>query len=234
MVLGACSICFGILEKIIMKISFFTTYLIAIMFLFTGFAAVQNEITIRPNLNQSKDIDQWTLDGSGKWKIANRELILYKAGVPSGSIRRPSALAILKSKPFTNVIVEAQIKSEVDTSIIHRDLEIVVDYQSPKRFYYVHLAGTTDKVHNGIFLVDNADRRRIDSGKGKPQLKDKAWHHIKVIRNVKTGKIEVYTNDSDEPVLEAVDKTLLSGKAGVGSFDDTGFFKDIVVKGTIK
>jgi hypothetical protein len=220
------------LEKINLKSKSFLAYHLTILLLFTGSAIAQTEITIKPNLNNSENINQWTLDGSGKWKISDGALILYKAGVPSGTIRRPSALAILKSKPFTNVIVEAEIKSEVDTSIIHRDLEIIVDYQSATKFYYVHLAGTTDKVHNGIFIVNNADRRRIDSGKGKPQLKDKAWHHVKVIRNVQTGEIKVYTNGSDNPVLEAVDKTLLYGKVGVGSFDDTGFFKNILVKGT--
>jgi hypothetical protein len=217
-----------------MKPKFFPAYLITILLLFAGFTMAQTEVTVEPTLNNSGNINKWTLDGSGKWKISDGELILYKAGVPSGTIRRPSALAILKSKPFTNFTVEAEIKSEVDTSIIHRDLEIIIDYQSPKQFYYVHLAGTTDKVHNGIFIVDNADRRRIDSGKGKPQLKDKAWHHVKVVRNIKTGAIEVYTNDSYKPVLQAIDKTSLYGRVGVGSFDDTGFFKNILVKGTTK
>lgn len=191
-------------------------------------------VTIEPSLKDSSSISKWSFDGSGKWKISDGELILYKAGVPSGTIRRPSALAILKSKPLTNVTVEAEIKSEVDTSIIHRDLEIIIDYQSPTQFYYIHLAGTTDKVHNGIFIVNNSDRLRIDSGKGKPQLKDKTWHHVKVVRNIKTGTIEVYTNNSDKPVLRAIDKTLQYGRVGVGSFDDTGFFKNILVKGTTK
>jgi hypothetical protein len=221
-------------EEIIMKKNLFIQNIIGLVFLFSFHAAAQTKIILKPNLKTSKDIAKWTLDGSGKWKISEGELILYKAGVPSGPIRRPSALAILKSRPFTDVIVDAEIKSEVDTSIIHRDLEIVIGYQSPSRFYYVHLAGTTDKVHNGIFIVDNADRRRLDSGKGKPQLKDKSWHHVKVVRNVKTGEIEVYTNNSYKPVLEAIDKTLLFGKVGVGSFDDTGFFKDILIKGTTK
>ncbi len=43
-----------------------------------------------------------------------------------------------------------------------RDVLLVVGYQSPTRFYYVHISSAGDAVHNGIFLVDNADRRRID------------------------------------------------------------------------
>ncbi len=205
-----------------------------VLFQTSAYIFAQKEIIIKPDLRNGKNISQWKLDGSGKWKIQGGELILYKAGVPSGPIRRPSAFAVFKSKPFSDVTVEAEIKSEVDTGIIHRDLEIIIDYVSPELFYYIHLAGTTDKVHNGIFIVDNADRRRIDPGKGKPQLKDKAWHYVKVVRNAKSGLIAVYTNDSKQPVMTAVDKTICCGKAGVGSFDDTGFFKRIIIKGITK
>ena len=41
-----------------------------------------------------------------------------------------------------------------------RDVQLILGYQSPTQFYYVHLSAKTDAVHNGIFLVNNADRRR--------------------------------------------------------------------------
>lgn len=184
---------------------------------------------LKPNLENETNITEWLLDSSGLWKIENNKLVLYQAGKPSGEIRRPSSLAIFNSKKFTTVSVEADVKSTADTNVIRRDIDVVIGYESPTRFYYVHLAGVNDDVHNGIFLVNNADRKRIDSGKGIPQLKDQAWHHVKVERNGGTGKIDVYVDNSDKPVLSAIDKTIIEGQIGFGSFDDTGEFKNIII-----
>ena len=160
---------------------FLKTFVLTLSFIQICFP--QNEITIIPNLEYPDSISNWIIDGSGSWKITHGELILHKAGVPSGPIRKPSALAILKSKQFRDVTIEADLKSTSDTAVIRRDLDIVFSYLSPKQFYYIHLAGTADSVHNGIFIVNHSNRKRIDSGEGKPQLKDLDWHHVKAIRN---------------------------------------------------
>jgi hypothetical protein len=201
---------------------------------FINLSLAQNNITIIPDLDNPGSLSQWRFDGSGLWKISNGELILYKSGKPSGSIRKPSALAILKSGPLKNIEVEAEIKSTVDTTVIRRDLDFIVSYESPQLFYYIHLAGTADSVHNGIFIVNNSNRKRIDPGKGKPQLKDKNWHFVKILRNGDDGTIDVYVDKSKIPVLSAVDKTICCGEAGVGSFDDTGIFRNIKITGTTK
>ena len=52
-------------------------------------------------------------------------------------------------------------------------------YEAPIRFYYVHLAGITDNVHNGIFLVNNSDRIRIDSGNSDSAVIDFSINHLK-------------------------------------------------------
>jgi hypothetical protein len=183
-------------------------------------------------LNSSADIAQWEVDGSGSWRCSDGKLILFKAGVPSGPIRRPAALALLKTKPFQHVTIEAEIRSTAPVDVVRRDLDIVIAYESPTRFYYVHLAGIMDDVHNGIFLVNNADRVRIDSGNGKPQLTDLSWHHVRVTRDRVSGQISVYVDKSKKPVLQAVDTTICCGKVGFGSFDDTGEIRRIVISGS--
>ena len=160
--------------------------------------------------------------------------MLFKAGVPAGPIRRPAALAILKTKPFRRVTVEADIRSTAPLDTVRRDLDIIVGYESPSRFYYIHLAGISDNVHNGIFLVNNANRVRIDGGKGKPQLVDSTWHLVRVERDGSTGRIEVFMDRSKTPVLEARDTTICCGRVGFGSFDDTGEFRRILIKGIEK
>lgn len=213
-------------------------YLSTVLFALSAFSAAesfpQQKAVIEPELLRPEHIAKWDLDGSATWTISDGKLILSKAGVPSGPIRRPAGLAILKSRPFRRVSIEADIRSESPVNNPHRDLNVVVGHQSPSRFYYIHLSATTDSVHNGIFLVNNANRRRIDNGKGKPQLTDSEWHHVRVERDGGSGRIAVYVDKQKKPVLEATDMTIPDGRAGVGSFDDTGEFRRIRVSGTIQ
>jgi hypothetical protein len=195
-------------------------------------AAAAPGVSIRPRLDRASRLDEWTLDGSGVWQIAGGMLTLAKAGTPAGPIRRPAALAILKSDDFVRATVAVRMRSTTPIDVVRRDLEIVFGYQSPSRFYYVHLAGLTDAVHNGIFLVNDADRRRIDEGKAPPQLADLGWHAVRLERDGATGRIAVYVDGAASPAMTASDTTLRAGRVGVGSFDDTGEFQDIRVDGS--
>ena len=125
--------------------------------------------SMQPTFNRPADRAQWSFDGSGSWEIANHLLILSKAGVPAGSVRRPAALAVLKGSAAPHVTLESDIRSTAPVEVVNRDLEMVFGYQSPTRFYYAHLAGITNDVHNGVFLVADADRRRLDDGTAPPQ-----------------------------------------------------------------
>jgi hypothetical protein len=194
-------------------------------------AQARQEFSIRPDFSKSGNIAQWDLDGTGMWKVDAGKLILSRAGTPSGPIRRPSALAILKTRPMRAISIEAEIRCTAPIDTIRRDLDVIVGYESPTRFYYVHLAAVTDNVHNGIFLVNNANRVRIDAGTSKPQLTDSSWHRVRVERDGRSGRIAVYMDGSRAPVLQATDTTIVRGRAGVGSFDDTGEFRNIVVRG---
>lgn len=212
----------------------FQIFVLITIFALIGKTNAQQSIIFKPDLKHSDSLAQWELNGSGSWKISHGKLMLFKAGIPSGPIRKPSAIAILKTKPFRKVTVEAEIKSTAPPELIRRDLDIIVGYESPLRFYYIHLSGINDDVHNGIFLIDNSDRRRVDSGKGKPQLNDMNWHYVRVEWDGYSGIIQVYVDNSEAPVLDATDKTICCGQGGVGSFDDTGEFRNIVITGVLK
>jgi hypothetical protein len=194
----------------------------------------QQPAIVRPDLGSPQRIADWTLDGSGTWDVADGSLRLVKAGTPGGPIRRPAALAIFKSDPFTKLTLEAEIKSTAPVDLPVRDVELIFGYESPTRFYYVHLAGITNAVHNGIFVVADADRRRLDTPDSLPQMKDQAWHRVRLERDPSTGRIEIFVDGSTTPALKATDTTIAAGRVGFGSFDETGEFRNIVVTGSTK
>jgi hypothetical protein len=191
--------------------------------------AAGDEATITPSLSGPEAISRWSLDGTGRWEVRDGMLVLSGPGTPAGPIRRPAALAILEMEPVRRASITAEIRSTAPVDVLQRDLEVIFGYQSPTRFYYVHLSGITDAVHNGIFLVDDADRRRIDDGTAEPQLRDQEWHHVRVERDGDIGTIEVYVNHAGTPALRATDTTIPEGRVGFGSFDDTGEFRRISV-----
>jgi hypothetical protein len=173
----------------------------------------------------AQKVADWEFDGSGVWKMEGDVLVLEKAGVPAGPIRRPAALAILRGRSFEDVKFTVDIRSTAPADLAVRDVLLILGYQSPSRFYYVHLSAKTDNVHNGIFLVDNADRRRIDDGKARARLTDQEWHRVRLVRRATTGSIQVFFGNETEPTLSATDRTLVSGRVGVGSFDETAEFR---------
>lgn len=188
-------------------------------------------VTLKPEISEQRGLADFDLDGNGTWTVRDGVLILEKAGVPGGPIRRPAALAILKSEPLKDLTYAVELRSTAPVDLDVRDVQLIIGYQSPSQFYYVHLSAKTDAVHNGIFLVNNADRRRIDQPTSRPRLVDQAWHRVRLERNVATGAIRVFVDDDPAPALSAVDRTLTSGRVGVGSFDETGEFRAIAVTG---
>lgn len=193
---------------------------------------LQPKATIRPEISEKRGLADFDLDGNGGWAVRGNVIVLEKAGVPEGKIRKPAALAILKSEPLTDFTYSIELKSTAPVDLAVRDVQLVIDYQSPAQFYYIHLSAKTDAVHNGIFIVNNADRKRIDEPTSRARIVDQNWHRVRLERNATTGSIAVFIDDDKTPALSVVDKTLRSGRVGFGSFDETGEFRNIQLIGT--
>jgi len=142
---------------------------------------------IKVPISEERGLRDWELDGNGAWSVRGQSLILEKAGVLSGPIRRPAALAIFRDRVLTDFELQVDVRSTAPPDLAVRDVLLIFGYQSPTQFYYVHLAGTTDPVHNGIFLVNNADRRRLDDAIAPARLMDQAWHRIRLERQSARG-----------------------------------------------
>ncbi|GAA3798723.1 PQQ-dependent sugar dehydrogenase [Streptomyces phyllanthi] len=187
-------------------------------------------------LTHVMDGRNWAPVTPSKWRFPGREAVLAEAGVQRPGPRRPFEYAVLTAGPeYGDVRIDAEVRLDTPVEITNRDVIIVFGYQSDTRFSYVHLSSdNTVYPHNGIFVVDDADRVRVeDQWNGRtgapPAVTDTGWHEVRVVRCASTGEIAVYADGSKRPLMTAVDTTLTSGRVGFGSFDNIGRLRGLEV-----
>jgi hypothetical protein len=193
-------------------------------------APAGGERTLTPSLATATAAGAWEFHDPDSWSVEDGSLQLRTPGIPGGPVRKPAGWAILRGDAFGDVVIDAQVRADAPATRMGRDILIYFGYQSPTRFYYAHLSNETTPPHNGIFLVNDADRLRIDDGRGIPKLMDDRWHDVRLERDSEAGTIRVYLDDMTTPVLQATDTTLRSGRIGFGSFDDPASFRAIEVR----
>ena len=112
----------------------------------------------------------------------------------------------------------------------HQDLCLFFGFESPEKYYYVHIGRSADMNAHNVFIVNGAARKNIakETTKGV-DWKENTWHTVRLIRQASTGKIEVYFDDMSKPIMKAEDKTFQTGFVGFGSFDDTGRFRRVTL-----
>jgi len=144
--------------------------------------------------------------------------------------RSPYNRAFIKDLYVSDFVLDVQLQSTIK-DYGHRDLCLFFGYQDPAHMYYVHLGKKMDPHANNIFIVNDSDRKSISTKTTAGTNWDDEWHHARVARNVETGMIDVYFDDMETPVMTSVDKHFTWGQVGIGSFDDTGNFDDVLVYG---
>lgn len=175
------------------------------------------------------------------WAYEGNQLVLTRAGTnPGDGVRRPFEYAVVTQGPeLADVDVRAEVRLDEPVSVNNRDVIIVWNYQGPKRFYYAHFSqDNTIYPHNGIFVVDNADRRRIDdqwtgSVGAPPAVTDAEWHDVRVQYDADSGEIAAYVDGASEPLMTATDTTFSGGRVGFGSFDNYGRARHFRAVGTV-
>lgn len=177
----------------------------------------------------------WAVPDPNDWGIAadaDTPALILKTGKepPSSGPRRPFQFAIAQTAPFSKVKIDA------DVMPLGRSLMIVFAYRDAGHFDYAHLStdtGSKESHHNGIFHVYGGERVRISSEAGPPAFAEtRRWYHVVLTNNGGTGEINVTVDGQAVPALHAVDLSLTSGKVGLGSFDETGKFKNVKISGT--
>jgi hypothetical protein len=179
----------------------------------------------------------WRPNDPERWRAVRREgSVTYELTAPGepGTIRAPTSWSVWTGVDVTSFEFTGRMTCDTDPSIPGRDMCVFFHFQDAAHFYYVHFAGESADVHNIIGLVNGSDRVKINAepaGASRAGLTDRAWHAFKVSCDGRTGEIRAYLDDMKTPVLTARDRTLGHGLVGVGSFDDTGAFDDLRLRG---
>jgi hypothetical protein len=182
-----------------------------------------------------KGMDNWQPFDAAQWKAkktdAGQVLSQFeKKSAYKPPHRSPTNIALLKDVVVGDLDLKVKVQS-THPDYGHRDVCIVFGYQDPAHFYYVHLGKQADDHANQIFIVDGSARKKISITSTEGTNWDDAWHMLKVSRRAGDGKIAIYFDDLDKPVMTAEDKTFQWGQIGVGTFDDTAEFDQLELRG---
>jgi hypothetical protein len=145
--------------------------------------------------------------------------------------RSPHSIVWLKGVEVGDFELTARVQNTNPSGGNHRDLCVFWGRQSPSEFYYVHFGAKADPHACQIFIVNNDQRTAItkDEAEGTPWTD--GWHDIKVTRDLETGRVNVYFDDMTTPHMTAEDTTFGAGQVGLGTFDDSGNFDDVILRG---
>ncbi len=173
---------------------------------------------------------RWRMTDPKAWAIieenGNHVLALQRSSDYEPKVRSPLSIALVSDLKVGSFVLEATLK-QTGRDYNHRDLCLFFGHNGPSKFYYIHLATKADDHAHSIFLVNDAARVSVAKERTEGVAWDDEYHLIRVTRDAESGQIRVFFDDMERPIMQAVDKTFLSGTIGLGSFDDTGTFDNI-------
>jgi 3-keto-disaccharide hydrolase len=179
----------------------------------------------KPLAFQFSDPDGWRFESS------SGELVLHTMCRYKPAVRSPRCIALIDGREFGDFVLEVEAM-QTGKDVPHRDLCFFFGVRNASNYYYVHIAKAADRNAHNIFRVADKPRTNIaeattagvDWGAGE-------WHRVKIERDLDSGSIRVYFDDMESPIMRATDTTHGWGMIGVGSFDDSGRFRNITVRG---
>jgi hypothetical protein len=178
-------------------------------------------------------INDFVMSDPSAWKLSRDEkgtaLELAKQSKYKPAYRSPFNIALIKDKTFGDFILEADV-IQTGKEYGHRDMCYFFGFQDPDHFYYVHSATAADDHAHNIFIVNEKPRTKIAKTTTKGvDWGVNVWHHVRLERKASDGTVKFYFDDMTLPIMVADDKTFDEGRAGFGSFDDTGKVDNIKI-----
>ncbi len=183
---------------------------------------------------ESSDLSHWSATDPSAWKRETQNgshvLHQFRQSQVATPVRCPFNRAVVRGVSVGDLQLDVDVQSTT-RDYPHRSLCLFFGYQDPSHFYYVHLGQKADDHANQIFLVNGAPRVKISTTSTLGTPWDSDWHHVRIVRHVESGAIQVYFDRLDQPVMTASDTTFSWGEVGIGSFDDTGRFDKLELRG---
>lgn len=214
-----------------------TTFLLSLV-LFTSSVLRADEfaLPVVTTENFNKGAANWEPKDPSAWKVVkqgdNSFYSMFKDSSYKPEVRSPVNFALLKEVTVSDFVLDVDMRSTQEV-YGHQDLCLFFGYQDPSHFYYVHLGREADAHANSIFLVNGEPRVSIAQKRTDGTAWTKDWHHVRIKRDTSKGTIQVYFDDMKKPVMTTVDKHFLHGRIGIGSFDDTGDFDNLSLRGKL-
>ena len=182
-------------------------------------------------------IDRWQLLDPKTWSLSKKQdnttfEITKRETEYQPPVRSPGHVALIKDMELSSFEITFRVRSTKDTGN-HRDCCVFFAYQDDQHFYYVHLGAKPDPASGQIMIVREAPRLALTKNENLTPWDDQ-WHHVRLVRRMPEGTIEVYFDSMDKPLMSVVDQTFDRGRIGIGSFDDMNEFDDVVVKSLVK
>lgn len=187
-------------------------------------------LVYQQNFDTSNAIDDFGFTDPKAWQhAADGSLECIGNSDYAPPFRSPVNIGLISDKQFGSFILEVDLQ-QTGRVYNHQDLCIFFGFQNPDAFYYAHISKAMDDHANQIFIVNKAARTKISTKTNNGQnWQVNQWHHIKLIRNTQTGLIQLFFEDMETPVMEAVDTTFGFGGLGFGTFDDSGKIDNIQI-----
>jgi len=179
-------------------------------------------------------LEAWEATDPAAWRIeeahGGKVLAQFKQSDYKPPVRSPLNINFIRDVEVRSFELDLKMRSTTK-DYGHRDLCLFFAYRDPSHFYYVHIANTADAHANSIFIVDGRPRVSIAETRTGGTKWDDNWHTVRLVRDVNKATIEVFFDDNPEPIMTAFNSLMVWGEVGVGSFDDTGQFDDIHLRG---
>jgi hypothetical protein len=139
--------------------------------------------------------------------------------------RSPKAMAIATSPEVEDFVLEVEAQ-QTGPEYPHRDLVFVFGWRDAAHFCYAHLASAADANAHHVQFVDAADRRPVTTWRSAGVAWGDGWHRIRVQRQGTAVAVEF-----DGATVLRGQVPAWRGRVGIGSFDDTGRFRELRVTG---
>ena len=176
----------------------------------------------------------WETTDAKAWRLAKAEGnqvfgLKHRKSDYAPEHRSPLNIALIKDIALEDFVLTYRVKSTLDTGN-HRDCCTFFCHQDASHFYYVHMGARPDPHSGQIMIVNGAPRKAITENEKRVPWDDE-WHTIKLVRDSKSGLIDIYFDDMSKPHMTAKESTFGRGRIGIGSFDDMNDFDDVKLWG---